>query len=57
MRVALLAKERGRARTGGAMRAMSLFIALLTSGCLASISAGRRGFTASMKKSAALEPV
>lgn len=39
-RAALLAGWRGRARLGGAMRAGSLLIALLVSGCLASISAG-----------------
>jgi hypothetical protein len=40
LRVALLAKECGRGRAGAAMRAGSLLIALLTSGCLASIDGG-----------------
>lgn len=38
--VALLARGRGRARLGGAMRAGSVLIALLTSGCLSSIDGG-----------------
>src|ERR1043165_3365531 len=37
---ALVAGRRSRPRFGGAMRAGSLLIALLTSGCLASISSG-----------------
>ena len=37
---ALLADGRGRTRLGGAMRAGSIAIALLTSGCLASVTSG-----------------
>src|SRR2546423_9813686 len=40
MRRALLARGRGRIRLGGAMRAGSLMIGLLVSGCFSSIEGG-----------------